>query len=197
MQLVVLNVQVDKKAKRCEINVPEDAKLLLSVGELNKNKNHQVIIRAIAKLNDDSIHYAIAGIGDKKDFLLELAKELGVKEQVHLLGYRKDVPELKYVSDVFCFPSHREGLGVAAIEAMACGLPIITSNIHGINDYSENDVTGYKCSPDDVEQFANFISILIANLDLGKHISEYNKQRSHMYDVNIIVQKMKEVYELE
>ena len=188
------NVQVDRSAKRREIGVPEDCFLLLSVGELNENKNHQVIIRAIAKLSDEDIHYAIVGSGDKKEFLLELARKLGVEEQVHLLGYRKDIPELDYVSDVFCFPSHREGLGIAAVEAMACGLPIITSNVHGINDYSENGITGYKCSPNDVDGFEKAICQLISNNTMCVNMSKNNVILAKKYDVNFTINQMAEIY---
>lgn len=191
------NVQVDRAAKRREIGVPENAKLLLSVGELNENKNHQVIIKALAKLNDANVHYAIAGNGDKKEFLLTLAQELGVQEQVHLLGFRKDIPELNYCSDVFCLPSHREGLGLAAIEAMACGLPIITSNVHGINDYSKDGVTGYKCAPNDVNGFARAIGELTCNSSLTEKMGEHNKKYVKKYEVSVIIQRMREVYEIE
>ena len=168
--------------------------MLFSVGELNENKNHQIIIRALAKLNNKNVHYAIAGVGDKKEYLISLAKELGVSEQLHLLGYRKDVPELNHVSDLFCFPSHREGLGLAAIEAMACGLPLITSNIHGINDYSENDTTGYKCSPDDVEEFVISFRKLIENPNLVEKIRSYNKTYVKKYDVAKIIDRINEIY---
>ncbi|MBE6564444.1 MAG: glycosyltransferase family 4 protein [Ruminococcaceae bacterium] len=187
------NIQIDRVQKRREIGVPENAFLLLSVGELNENKNHQVIIRALAKLKDSNVHYAIAGTGDKKEFLLRLAKELGVTDQIHLLGYRNDVPELNYASDVFCFPSHREGLGLSAIEAMACGLPIVTSNIHGINDYSVDGVTGYKCRPDDVDGFMKAIQIIQSNGK--KHMGDHNKVCSGKYSINRIVEKMKAIYE--
>lgn len=191
------NVSVDRVAKRHEIGIPEDAKLLLSVGELNENKNHKVIIRALAELKNIDIHYAIAGIGDQKEFLLELAKKLGVEQQVHLLGFRKDIPELNYISDVFCFPSYREGLGLASIEAMACGLPIITSNVHGINDYSVNGVTGYKCAPDDVIGFAKAIRELIDNSVLVKKMRVYNTKYVKKYEASVIIKKMREVYEIE
>ena len=157
------NVQVDRSEKRREIGVPEDVFLLFSVGELNENKNHQVIIRALAKLNDPHIHYAIAGEGCWNAHLLSLANALGVSEQVHLLGYRRDIPKLNHVADAFCFPSLREGLGLSAIEAMACGLPLITSNVHGINDYSIDGLTGYKFAPTDVEGFAHGIQTLKNN----------------------------------
>ena len=188
------DVHVDRTAKRHEIGVPEDAKILLSVGELNENKNHQVIIRALAKLNDANVHYVIAGIGNKKEYLLDLAKKLGVESQVHLLGFRKDIPELNYISDVFCFPSYREGLGLSSIEAMACGLPIITSNVHGINDYSQNGVTGYKCAPADVDGFAKAIRDLTTNSALAEEMGAHNQKYVEKYEVKRIIGIMSEIY---
>ena len=188
------NIQVDRSEKRREIGVPEDAFLLLSVGELNENKNHQVIVKALAKLNNPNVHYAIAGIGDKRDSLLELASSLGVSEQVHLLGYRKDIPELNHSADAFCFPSHREGLGLAAIEAMACGLPLITSNVHGINDYSEEGITGYKCAPADVDGAQSAIAQLLADVSLRQRMGATNRVCAKKYSVEKIVAKMKELY---
>lgn len=191
------DVEVDRVAKRYEINVPEDAFLLLSVGELNENKNHQVIIRSIAELKDiNDVHYAIVGIGENKGFLSNLAQELGVSERLHLLGYRKDVAELNHISDAFCFPSYREGLGLGAIEAMACGSPIITSNVHGINDYSIDGVTGYKRSPNDVAGFADAILKLYSDKNMCVQFGEYNKVLARKYDVNVILKiMMKKIYE--
>ena len=187
-------VQTDKAEKRYEIGVPENAFLLLSVGELNVNKNHQVIVRALAQLSRKDIHYAIAGEGDQRDSLTELAASLGVSDRVHLLGYQNDIPKLMYAADVFCFPSHREGLGLAAIEAMACGLPLITSNVHGINDYSENGVTGYKCASTDVEGFAKAIEKSAQSKEERERIGEYNRTLAKKYDVIRIVDIMKTVY---
>lgn len=188
------NIQADRIAKRREIGVPEDAVLLLSVGELNENKNHQIIIRALARLKNPSVHYAIAGKGDKREALLALGDELGVSGQVHLLGYRNDIPELNCSADVCCFPSLREGLGLGAIEAMACGLPIITSNVHGINDYSVDGVTGYKSAPMDAEGFASAIQKLAGDSDLRAEMGRYNAQLVRKYDVSHINQSLKEIY---
>lgn len=190
------NVQVDRNAKRREIGVPEDAFLLLSVGELNENKNHQIIIKALTKLNNPNVHYAIAGVGDKKEYLLELARELGVSEQLHLLGYRKDIPELNHSADVFCFPSLREGLGLAAIEAMACALPLITSNVHGINDYSVDGVTGYKCSPMDTDGFMKCIRKMVADDSLRVKMAQENILRAKKYEISPINRSMRDIYEL-
>ena len=149
----------------------------------------------MAKLGNPNIHYAIAGVGDKKEYLEELAQTLGVSDRLHLLGYRRDIPELNTAADAFCFPSHREGLGLAAIEAMACGLPIITSNVHGINDYSIDGVTGYKCSPTDAEGFASAIEKLLKNRDLIEKTNLSNKEYIKKYSINEIVPKVKFIYQ--
>lgn len=188
------NVQVDRAAKRREIGVPEDAFLLFSVGELNENKNHQVIIRALARLNDRNVHYAIAGVGDKREYLLNLAKELGVSEQLHLLGYRTDIAELNHVADVFCFPSFREGLGVSAIEAMACGVPVVGSNIRGINDYSEDGITGYSCRPNDVEQFANGIRLLMKDVKIRTAMKHHVMDIAKDYDSKKVSSILHKIY---
>lgn len=190
------NVEVDRTEKRREIGVPEDAFLLVSVGELNENKNHQVIIRAMAKLGNPNIHYAIAGVGDKKEYLEELAQTLGVSDRLHLLGYRRDIPELNTAADAFCFPSHREGLGLAAIEAMACGLPIITSNVHGINDYSIDGVTGYKCSPTDAEGFASAIKKICKDFEFTEKMKTQNKIYAQKYETSKILPVMREIYNI-
>ena len=184
------NVSVDRKKKRQDIGVPENAFLLLSVGELNENKNHQVIIRALAKLKDPDIHYAIAGIGEKKDFLLELSERLGISEQVHLLGYREDIPELDHSADLFCFPSFGEGLPVSVIEAMACGLPLVTSNIifHG-----DSAMTGYSCPPDDIDAFCEAIKKLRFSSQL-QSIRKNNITLASKYDITKVVEIMRRVY---
>lgn len=184
------DISVDKVQKRKELDIPENAVLLLSVGELNENKNHQVIIRALAQLGNSNVHYAIAGRGPKKKELEDLARELGLERQVHLLGYRKDIGEICKCADAFCLPSYREGLGLAALEAMACGLPLITSNIHGINDYSENSISGYKTAPTDAEGFAEIIRTMLAEPDAWGKMGLRNMQTVEKFDISKIVPEM-------
>ena len=120
------NVSCNRASKRKELGLTENDFFILSVGALNQNKNHEVIIKAIALLKNSKIHYYIA-IGNKEEYLKKLANELNV----HLIGYREDIPELLMSADLFVFPSYREGLSVALMEAMAVGLPCVVSNIRG------------------------------------------------------------------
>lgn len=188
-------VQVDRVKKREELGIGKDDFLLLSVGELNKNKNHEVVIRAIAELRNPKIKYAICGKGPLKEYLEGLAEKLGVRNQLFLLGFRTDVIEICKSADVFVFPSKREGLGLAALEAMACGLPLITSNKHGINDYSQSGVTGYSCEPGDYRKISECISNMYSKKDsLQERYGGNNKKECIRYDIKNINYIMKSVY---
>lgn len=188
------SVRVNKAEKRKEIGVPEDAFLLLSVGELNENKNHQVIIKALVKLNDSTVHYAIAGVGDQKEYLLSLAKKLGVSEQVHLLGYRRDIPELNHVADVFCFPSIREGLPVAPIEAMACGLPVIAAENRGTCEIIVSDKNGFLCDYSDVDAFVEALNKVINDRTLFERFSENTYNAVERFELRSVLNIIKEMY---
>ena len=159
------------------------------------NKNHRAIIEALHIIEDENIKYFIVGIGTLGEELQSLTKEYGLNGQVFFLGYRDDVPQLLKAADVFCFPSNREGLGLAAIEAMASGLPLITSNVHGINDYSVNEVTGYSCSPDDHEAFAHMIETMKDTPKERKKFGRENVGIAEKYDAKETDILMRKIYE--
>ena len=189
------SVKVDKKLKRKEIGVPNDCFLLLSVGELNKNKNHEVVIKALAQINDSNIHYIVCGQGKLEKYLKDLSRKLGVDRQVHLLGYRKDIIEICKASDLFVFPSLREGLGMAALEAMVCGLPIVTSNVHGIVDYSDDRVTGFACSPKNIKQLSTSIVNIKCDSELYNITSRNNPLIVKRYDFKYVMNKLILIYQ--
>ena len=126
-----INSTQGNKEELCkELNIPSDSTLLLSVGELSKRKNHEVIIRSLSQL-PNNVHYLICGQGHLENYLLDVAKELKIENRFHLLGYRTNIPQIMKSCDIYVFPSLQEGLPVALMEAMACGLPCIASRIRG------------------------------------------------------------------
>ncbi len=142
------NTVVDREKKRAEVGVPADTFLVISVGEVNTNKNHEVVIKALDILKNPDIHYIIAGRGEKLEYLKSLAKELRLENNVHFLGYRNDVNELYKIADMFAFMSKREGLPVALMEAEASGLVAVCSDIRGNNDIVTDGVNGYHADDD-------------------------------------------------
>ena len=188
------SVEVDRDLKHKELGLPKGAFVVLSVGELNKNKNHEVVIRAIAKIDIPDIHYIVCGEGQLKGYLRDLSEDLGIKNRVHLLGFRNDIAEICKISDLFAFPSYREGLGLAALEAMACGLPLITSNVHGIVDYSVNGKTGYNCSSSDTDSFIKHLKTLYIDADKRNQMAKNNIITVKAYEINDVTNKIIELY---
>ena len=189
--------QVEDNARadmRKELGIQEDDMLLISVGELNKNKNNAVIIRAIAALNNPKIKYILCGVGPEKEALESLAKELCVSEQIMFLGFRRDVPKLYKASDVFVMPSFREGLSRSIMEAMSAGLPCIVSDIRGNCDLIENGENGYLCTASDYGAFAKAIENLAENKALREKMSSQNLEKVKSFDIGVVEKEIKDIY---
>ena len=186
---------VDKKIYKRYIGIPEDCIMLLSVGEMIERKNHEIIIRALGKLQNKNIYYVICGKGPLKEQLAELAKNLGVSNNVVFLGFRRDIPELCNTADISAFPSRIEGLGLAGIEAMAAGIPLVSSNVHGILDYVIDGETGYACDPDDVDGFANAINKLAMNGELRASMREKCIKAVEPFEIRNALTAMWNIYD--
>lgn len=191
------NVEVDVEKKRQELGLTMDNVVLLSVGELNENKNHQVIIKALGEIKDNNIHYCIAGVGEWKDKLLGIAKEYEVEGNVHLVGFRKDIEELLKIVDIFFFPSKREGLSVALMEAMGSGLPCVVSKIRGNTDLIVDDCGGKLVDANAVDEFVKVIKEVSNNKELQSKYGEYNTVKILGFDVMNVEKRMRGIYEGE
>ncbi len=147
-------VCVDKKEKRKELDIPEDAFAVLSAGFLNPNKNNRVLIEAVAKIADPNVYYLICGEGAEKTALEALAEKRGIKENVRFLGYRTDLGEIMAASDLFAMPSFREGVPRALLEAMDQGLPCMGADTRGIRELLPQQMLRH---PKDADGFAHII----------------------------------------
>lgn len=176
----------NRQAYRDKLGINRENFVLLSVGELNKNKNHEVIIKAIGKLSDSNIKYLIVGSGHLDKYLKKLIFKLELQDNVKLLGFRSDIPYLLKCSDLYVFPSKREGLSVALMEAMAAGLPCIVSNIRGNSDLIKIDKGGDLCNPCDVNAFKDSISRLMQDKERLEFMGRFNEQAILNYDTKKI-----------
>lgn len=101
---------------------------MISIGRLNEGKNHELIIRAVQKLNNPSIKLYIIGQGSLKNYLQNLISELEMEGQIYLLGFLNNPYDYLKAADLFIFGSNFEGFPNVLLEAMACGLPILSTN---------------------------------------------------------------------
>lgn len=190
------NEYVDRQSLRKEFGFSDNDFVFLSVGQLSVRKNHEVIIRALAKIQNNSVKYLIVGFGETEKKLKCLIKKLGISERVVFAGYRGDVRKILHVVDAFAFPSLQEGLPVSLMEAMSVGLPIICSSVRGNVDLVEEEKGGflYKCH--DVDGFADGMARIISgrchemglyNIEKMKQFdfSEVNRLMTRLYSDNI------------
>jgi glycosyltransferase involved in cell wall biosynthesis len=120
---------IDRRDARAAFGLPDNVYLAISSGRLTGDKNHRVLIEALAALPD--IHLGIAGVGPERETLLHLATERGVTERLHLVG---EVPPERIFNflaagDLYLFPSRTETFGLAAAEAAIAGLPVVANDI--------------------------------------------------------------------
>lgn len=180
-------------ALRRELGIPEDATVLLSVGDLNRNKNHRTVLEALAGMENRNLYYVVCGRGPLKEELEAFAREKGLGDRVRFMGYRNDIPAFYAMADIFVFPSFREGLSVSVMEAMASGLPIACSRIRGNTDMVEDGVNGYLMEPGNPDSIAGALRRLE---DGGKReeISRNNLEKAEEYSLAVIAEQYRKVY---
>ena len=166
-----------RQQKREEMGVKDDDIVLISMGDLVPRKNYGAAIRAIAKANDPRLQYMICGRGSELENLQALAKELGVENQIHFLGFRTDVKELLTGADIFLFTTRQEGLPRSMMEAMASGLPCVASRIRGNVDLIEEGVNGYTCLTDDADGYAAAITKIASDPALREQMRINNLEK--------------------
>lgn len=187
--------QIDRDRYRESLGLSESDIAILEVGELSTRKNHKVIIEALSKINDKHYVFLICGKAMSNsgtyDFLKKYAEEKNVR--VIFLGFRKDIPEINRCADIAVLPSLREGLGLAGIEALASGVPVVGSNVQGIKDYVIDGQTGYLCSPRDADAFADKIQLL-SDKEARFSMRKACVEKAEEFRLDISHQQMKNIY---
>ncbi|MBV8479330.1 MAG: glycosyltransferase family 4 protein [Actinobacteria bacterium] len=128
--------------------VPNDARVILSVSRLTQQKGIDIAIRALASLPKDTM-LVVLGEGPKRDALQSLARDLGVESRVFLLGRVPDVAAWMQRASVYVQPSRWEGFGLAVLEAMVCGLPVVATNVSSLPELVVDGETGLLVPPGD------------------------------------------------
>ena len=185
----------EKQKVRCAFRLNEDDIFAISVAQLIKRKNHMVLIQAVKKLHNPHFHLFICGDGVQEAELKAKAKELGIENQIHFLGFRKDVYKITSAADLFLFASLQEGLPVAIMEAMACGLPIVASKVRGNYDLIDQGKGGYLVEPIDVDGFVKAIHKITENKERRAKMKQYNLKKVQKYSIETVVDQMADLYQ--
>ncbi len=182
-----------KRDVRHKYHIPEDARILLSVGELSRRKNHRMVLSALAKLRKENVYYMICGQGALKKELLRQAVQLGVAKRVRVVGFQRDVSALYWNADIFVFPSVQEGMPAALMEAMAVGLPCVVSDIRGNRELIDAQ-GGVRFSVRKKGQLPEALTKLLENETLRQSCGSYNRRKIRAYDTQVVQAQMRKIY---
>ena len=121
---------------------------------------------------------------------------MGLKDNVLLAGYRSDIPDVLNAADIFVFPSFHEGMPVSALEAMACGLPVICSQIRGNVDIVEEGENGYLFAPADSDALSRKIGLLMDDADKRKTMGAKNRKIVEDFSLEAVTEELKRIYSM-
>lgn len=183
-----------RKEIRLSLSLSESDFVCICMGDIIKRKNFRSSIDAIAGLNDCKVHYLICGNGPEAEKLKELSNQTGVSDQIHFLGFRRDIKDLLCASDCFLFSSLQEGLPRSTMEAMAAGLPCIVSDIRGNSDLIDDGKGGFLVKPTEVSDYSKALFKIKEDPTLRKKMSEYNKEKIKPFDINLVRQSLYKIF---
>ncbi len=158
-------VSGDRSQVRKELGVSDETVLCLTVGSLTAQKDHENLLQAIAAAGLPDARFAVAGAGPLEEKLAERADELGVADRVLFLGQRGDVPRLLTAADIFVLPSAWEGLPITVLEAMAAGVPCVSTAVGGVPEAIIDGVNGYLVEPHDPAALAEKLRLLAGDAE--------------------------------
>lgn len=185
------NEKINEKKK--ELDLKESDFIVLMIAEINKNKNHIQIIKAIELLKDkySNIKVISVGEGSKLEELKEEINRLGLENNFKFLGFRTDINELINVADIGVLLSYREGLPRSLMEFIACGRKVVATNIRGCRDIVCNDNVGQVVEVGDYEATAKAIEIYYLLNDKKFKVQE----EIDKYNIKNITKELSGIYE--
>lgn len=199
-KIIVLPTGIDlkkfEKGKniRKELGIGDKEFVLVYAGLIIPRKGIDIMLGVVKRLNDKNVRLLLIGEGPKKKKYIQMAKRLGIIEQVKFFGWRKDIPSVLKSSDTLILPSRGEGLPGIVMEAMACGLPVVTSDIPCISDLVEDGKTGFLCKINDVDCFAKRILELKQNSKKRDLIGNFGKSKIKKFEWGLLLDQYNTIY---
>lgn len=167
---------------------PNNERILIHTSNFRKVKRTEDVIRMFQKVQERiPSKLLMVGDGPERTANEQLCRELNICDNVRFLGKQDAVEEILSVSDLFIMPSESESFGLAALEAMACKVPVITSNAGGLPELNIDDFCGYMCNVGDIDDMANKALTILTNEDTLRYFKENALKRAQDFDLKKIL----------
>ena len=190
--------EAEKLELRKSLGLKDDDFIMLYPAELNKNKNQRMLIDVMEQLvqKHPDIHLLLPGKDSSKGFHKRYIEQKELAENIHLLGFREDIPKLLKISDLSVSTSRREGLPVNIMEAMTVGLPVVATNCRGAAELVKDGENGRVVEIDDVDGMVEAIERLKTDEKARTKAGEVSVEVSSKYRLETIVDRMGVIYKL-
>ncbi len=183
---------------RKELGIPVDHSVICTIAHMEEHKGIKYLIESASLLlqSRNDVSFLLVGEGALKEELKILCADLKIEKNVIFAGERSDIPEILSLTDIFVLPSLREGLGLAILEAMACGKPVIATNVGGIPEIVKDGVSGILVSPKDPEVLHSAMNELLGNREKLRKMG-YNGKRvcNESFDSKTMIGKIEDLYD--
>lgn len=188
--------KAEKTQLRKSIRLKDSDFILLYPAELNKNKNQTMLISAMERLvaKRPDIHLLLPGKDGLNGYHQQLVNEKGLTNNIHFLGFRRDIPQLLKIADLAVSASRREGLPVNIMEAMYLGVPVVATNCRGNRDLVEDGKTGFIVQIDDVTGFIDKVERLYVGPETRNAFSERSREAIKPYILDRVMYEMSGIY---
>lgn len=185
-----------KNNLRTKLGYKEEDYILIYVAELSHRKHQDLLIETVNEIKNEipNVKLLLVGQGVKQDTYQQMINELGLQNNVNLLGYRNDVDKLMNIADIAVSSSRQEGLPVNVMEAMACGLPVVATNCRGNRDLVVNGKTGYIVNDNTVEEMAEYILDLYHNSSKRQMMGKNARELVQKYSLESVLNEMINIY---
>ena len=187
--------KTNRQEERRKLGLNDSDFVLGFAGRHIERKGCHDLILALGELKHfENIKLLITGDGPKKEDNIKLANKLGLERNIFFLGYIPDIRWLYSVIDCFVIPSHWEPFGIVALEAHATGVPVISSNVEGLNEVVLDAKTGFLFEPKNQKDLAKKIELLYHNEDLRKEIIENGLKSAGNYSLEKYLMTLESIY---
>jgi phosphatidylinositol alpha-1,6-mannosyltransferase len=184
---------------KASIGLGANQKMILSVGRLSRRKGFDMVIRSLLELLRQGldVRYALIGIGEDRDYLSILARELGVSDRVHMLGHvpPEDLPRWYNACDVFVMPNREingdtEGFGMVFVEAAACGKPVIGGRAGGTGAAIQEGMTGLRVDGGSREEVRAALTRILSDANLTLALGRAGRARAaNQFSWDVVARK--------
>ena len=182
--------------KKTELGLLQDDKVIVAIGRLHPQKGHEHLLRAAKKIipKMQNLKFLIIGDGPMRLSLESLSERLGIKENIIFTGNREDIKDMLYLSDISVISSIREGFSNVVLESMACGKPLVATDVGGNNEIIIDGENGFIVPSKDEDALADKMLILAGNEELTKKMGLTAKQTVEKFSLMKMIHETENLY---